>query len=126
MNYLSILFLSISMLANYTFGQSKESFETISELDDNYISEQNYKQLFLEQQGTFQLRYNVPGLKPLLEKTIMARIASERLQSEDVLIVLSQNVTLFLPSYDTINSIDFIPLVAEKYVGMTNSVIENQ
>ncbi len=126
MKFILTPFIFLFLFSNYSFGQHKEAYGYISELDEKFVSEQNYRQLHEELQGTFQLQYNVIGMKPLIEKSILAKASNERLQSQDVYLQLSENVKLFLPSYDAINAVDFVPLEAEKYAGTSNPVYENQ
>lgn len=120
------LFILVPILSSYSYGQHKEAHQGISELDEKYIAEKNYKQIYAELEGTFQLHYNVSGMKPLMEKSILAKVANMRMQSQHVFLTLSQNVTLFVPSYDAINAPGFVPLETEKYVGTGNSAFENQ
>jgi len=126
MKFILTPFIFLFLFSNYSFGQHKEAYEGISELDEKFVSEQNYLQLHEELEGTFQLKYNVIGMKPLIEKSTLAKASNERLQSQDVYVQLSENVKLFLPSYDAINAANFVPLETEKYIGTGNSAYENQ
>jgi hypothetical protein len=87
------------------------SFGTFAQSDsypDTRI--ENTQGLTQAETGTYQFILHDAKVMPAFTTNILYFIERERKQSEDVVIPLSENVTLFIPSREKINSENFEPL----------------
>ena len=66
----------------------------------------------LPKEGTYQFIIHLNKGEPAFTTEVLKLVLQNRKQSEDVVINLSENVDLYIPSLNKINAVDFVPLVA--------------
>ena len=71
--------------------------------------------LFKSIEGTYQVQIKDSGYKAMLSKPIYDLIQNRRLKSEDVYIVLDSKSTLYLPSFNKLESVSFKKLKSSIY-----------
>lgn len=72
------------------------------------------KSLWKELKGTFQIVYSGDAPKILLTDELLLTIKSARQESEDFWLDIQENVKVFIPSKNQIESTTFEPLLIEK------------
>ncbi len=112
-----LLLSGIVLLLSSTAIAQKDNYSNPSLIVEKSINnESTYsKNSWNEIKGTYQFRLGDQTIKPLFSEEIYNLIIASRLEEEDVLIVVNQEVNLFIPSKKSINSSEFVALENVNY-----------
>jgi len=65
--------------------------------------------------GTFQIVLNIPDMQYAVTEETRNWIEQNRLESEDQTLKIDENISVFIPSKNSISSIDFKPITNVRY-----------
>lgn len=73
------------------------------------------KDLFLSIKGVYQIQVTEIGYKAMLSKPLYELIQNSRLKNDDVYLILDSKSTLYLPSFNKLESVNFKRLKSSIY-----------
>jgi len=117
MKSLLLLFSSILMISS-GYAQRVPSQENQPVLEDkasNIIAARGYSEMNLATFGTFQIVLNIPDMQYAVTEETRIWIEQNRLESEDQTLKIDENISVFIPSKNSISSIDFKPITNVRY-----------
>ncbi len=100
-----------------SFSQEKNNFVKKTEQDPNSLSNKEFfKQRRDELLGTYQFRVTKDDFHVIITPEIITMVEENRMPESDYQVFISENVYLFVPSFQTIEDPNFEPLPLIEYV----------
>lgn len=116
-----MLFACLFMFS-YSFGQNRVQYGVDKEIDLTTLSNADYvKNQLTILNGTFQLQISKSGFAPLYSREMIELVVNSRELTMDKHVVYSNEITLFIPSEQSIADFNYVPLPLVKYVTSFNT-----